>query len=243
MIPSSAADSRPSGVDARVGFTMVELLVAIALGLIILGMVGYCFHHTQRAANRALAMLEAHHKARVVMGLIKRDLEAMHPGCAMDISANSIEFMTCVPRLNRDGESDTPSPKVLYDGEEYVYDLMWVRYTFNNATNELCRGLVEPTSASPTAPSASATQGVAGYTIIEGISGEFEAKNGAGAVVSGDNLLGVGLDGNGPSSGAVADLPHQITIKNLRIHGTDTGGFGTTVGVTFEQTITLPRAQ
>ena len=235
----------------RRGFTMVELLVAIALGLIIMGMVGYCFHHTQRAANRALAMLEAHHKARVAIDLIKRDLEAMHPCCGMSLAdldtdgtSDQLTFMTSVRRTDVDGEEDTEISSWPYDGEDYSYDLMWVTYTFRKIDNDtgdqsftcaLLKGVSEPDSLSPPAPSASAAGAVLGHTILEGVSGEFDRLPVSEGTIN--SLHGIALDG----STSPSDRPHKITIQNVRVMGTDTGGFGTTVGVTFEQTIYLPR--
>ncbi len=76
------------------GFTLVEILVAMALGLIIMGVVTYGFHNTSRASTRALSVVEAGEKARVVIGMLERDLSALHPLGAVTATDNSITFLT-----------------------------------------------------------------------------------------------------------------------------------------------------
>ncbi len=130
-IPHSRNSRRPQS-----GFTMAELLVAIFLGLIILGIVAYCFSNTQRAANRAMALLSTHNKARIAMEMIKRDLEAMHPGCAINIpdaTGKEVTFMTAVATpLNADGDAGTSlSGWPYHGGEDLSYNLAWVKYSFN----------------------------------------------------------------------------------------------------------------
>lgn len=67
--------SRTHGPAAR-GFTLVELLVAVALGVIVLSIVAVVFGQTTTVFNDATARIEALQNGRVALDLIQQDLEA-----------------------------------------------------------------------------------------------------------------------------------------------------------------------
>ncbi len=64
----------------RCGFTLMELLIAMALGLIIMGMTAYAFNNTSRAASRSLSMLDLSTKARSALEMMRQDFNSRQPG-------------------------------------------------------------------------------------------------------------------------------------------------------------------
>lgn len=131
------------------GFTLTELLVSMALGLIILGIVGYAFHNTSRASRRAIEVIEGDLKARAVLDILQRDFGSVHPSAAMQIGANDVTM--CVA-------TETPTTGSV---DEY----RWVKWSWSGSTGDMKLELA--TVDSPPA----ATLGSVGTaeTVIEGL--------------------------------------------------------------------------
>ena len=71
------------------GFTLIELMIAIALSLIIMGVVAYGFSTTSRATSRGLELNRMHEQAAVVHDMIRRDLDSRVPGTGFTLLQNS----------------------------------------------------------------------------------------------------------------------------------------------------------
>lgn len=86
---------------ARGAFTLVEMLVAVALGVIILAVVVTAFTQGSEVTTVAHAQTEAMHNARVAMNLLEQDLESAYlepDGYRFDGNASGgqmvLEFLT-----------------------------------------------------------------------------------------------------------------------------------------------------
>ncbi len=116
----------------RNGFTLMEMVIAIALGLILLYVVYTALNNAGKATVNTLAQVKLHNRARAVISRMMRDLESIHPaprfsdtgvGIDIDGSSGTIIFHSCLPRpdvdYDRNGSADT------------VHDLVWIKYSVN----------------------------------------------------------------------------------------------------------------
>ncbi len=125
--------SPTSGV--RSGFSLVELMIAITMGLIIMGVLTFSVTTSGSASSRAIASNQVHMRARNLIDVLRRDLEAMVPTAAFrigDFGADAggtndytpeLVFLAAADRLDRDYDA-VPDE----DGVDYDHDLVWVRY-------------------------------------------------------------------------------------------------------------------
>lgn len=127
------------------GFTLAELLVATALGMIVLMMVGYALHNTSNASARATTVINATTKARAVLDMIERDLRAMAPTGAMAWNSTSISFLAAHPDL------------VKSDGTAMDHELNWVRYELVGTDLKYGINYTAPTGDSAAGPPAVTT--------------------------------------------------------------------------------------
>lgn len=121
----------------RNGFTLIELLVAMALGLIILGVVGYAFHNTSRVSSRAMALIEADLKANTLLEMIARDLANAQPMAEMVIAPDG----KAVILLTANGEYEPTAT-------DATSEFKWVMWDWSTA-GTLKYGEVDPRSTSP----------------------------------------------------------------------------------------------
>ncbi|MBN2711426.1 MAG: prepilin-type N-terminal cleavage/methylation domain-containing protein [Planctomycetes bacterium] len=102
--------------ENRKGFTLAELLVAMALGLIVLSMVGYAFHNTTKASSRALSLILSDSEAKSVMDLIQEDLENLDPIANYSLDGSKMTFLAA--------SSDSST------------GLMWISWVYDNSVTE-----------------------------------------------------------------------------------------------------------
>ncbi|MFH0909919.1 MAG: prepilin-type N-terminal cleavage/methylation domain-containing protein [Planctomycetota bacterium] len=123
-------------------FTLVELMVALALGLIIIGMVTYTLTGAAKAITITNANVGLHDRARGIMMRMTQELESVHPGGAITFTSappRSLRFLTTAPTLDMN-----------YDGaSELSHDLMWVEYSWDETNRRLLRAYEYNASVSP----------------------------------------------------------------------------------------------
>jgi prepilin-type N-terminal cleavage/methylation domain-containing protein len=134
------------------GFTLIELMVAISLGLVVMGMVGYAFHSTSNASSKALAVVNAQQKAMMVLRIFETHFSSSIPAEDIVIGKlkeeggfneaagennldTSVLFLATVSNLDNDGDGkfkETPytDAEDLYKNER-THDLAWIRYVFD----------------------------------------------------------------------------------------------------------------
>lgn len=118
--------------------TLVELLVATALGMIIIGMTWSAFARAKSAAARATARVVLHQSAAVLHEAFARDLGHLAPALALFANSSSttsgstkteqieIVFMRSVAPLDKQAMQGT------YD--HYMEDHHWVRWLFTRTS-------------------------------------------------------------------------------------------------------------
>jgi len=251
MSKTLTASSMPLSAARRRGFTMAELLIAMALGLIILGVVTYTFHRCSRGQARALAVMDLHQRANVLMRILETDLSSLHPCGGMYFSGpnanpQTITFLTCQGKLNYDGDVSTSIfPGV--PGQETPLDIAWVRYYWtNDEPNPLKRKLYRRLDAyineghPPKKPSSSGSEGenaitvgdVTACEIMRGVSlFQLSLKNDSNVKYNAaTQVTGLPVSSNSDIRPARADITFRL------VHGTE----GSTMGITFTKTVVLP---
>lgn len=132
------------------GFSLVELLVAMGLGIVVAGFAAYAFHNASKGSARAVAVVEANTQIQAVLNLLRSDLQNMHP-CAyssfnVTTSATTLQFLTSLPRLdtNYDGSVGTGDTNP-------SHDLCWVQWsiTVNASGANITRGIQAANSSYP----------------------------------------------------------------------------------------------
>jgi|GEM_PF-5683750 len=130
----------------RRAFSLVELLIATALGLIILALVGYSLAACSRAMSETQAHVEIHDRGRAIEQSLIRDFENMHPGVYVWYHQDSpppapppprprlVYFLTTLSSLDTDYDGTQNSP-----GDE-PEDLAAVRYEWTD-DNRLIRSV------------------------------------------------------------------------------------------------------
>jgi prepilin-type N-terminal cleavage/methylation domain-containing protein len=79
------------------GFTLMELVVAMALGLILLYVVYVSLDSASRATNQTLSQVNLHTRGRAIMELLQRDLETMVADLGVASSSDELIFV-CAAR-------------------------------------------------------------------------------------------------------------------------------------------------
>jgi prepilin-type N-terminal cleavage/methylation domain-containing protein len=118
------------------GFTLMELVVAMALGLILLYVVYVSLDSASRATNQTLSQVNVHTRGRAIMELLQKDIETLVPpgsrGAPFTLtphrgsSDTTIEFVRAAAEAT-DADGDPRS--------EFVR----VRYTLDTGTSDLKR--------------------------------------------------------------------------------------------------------
>ena len=82
----------------RKGFSLIEVLVATALLVMVVGMIGFVFRQSSMSWDSGVRRAEGISQVRAVMGAIERDLrlavDAREFGLKNNFTANSLEFVT-----------------------------------------------------------------------------------------------------------------------------------------------------
>lgn len=236
----------------RSGFTIIELLVSIALGMIIMMVVATCFSQSSDASRRALALLQAHHKARAAISLLHRDLWSMCPYSAFYCDSDELIFMRTVQRTNLDGDTSTEASG-LPDGDEYSCDLVWVKYKWipvkwnsgtkaweecseaASTTGILQRAIIEPTATTLASPpnKSSTAAGTLHKTFDDITNCEFAAYDSSGGVIS-SACSGLEPDGSTTTTTRPAMVKMKMKIKGALLKE------GRTVDFQFAQVFRLP---
>jgi prepilin-type N-terminal cleavage/methylation domain-containing protein len=210
------------------GFTLVELMVSMTLGLIILGIIGYAFNNASIASSRGMRSLDKNQRARILMARLERDITASHPCFPINITVSGVECVTSAARLDANYDGD-----VVDAGENT--DLRWVKYALNNAgtgtTAEDDWLDIFPPSTYPNPPTAAAYG--TGVKFIEGVKAfKIEAyKDGAKLGSLPATIAAVGTNGASPRS----------TVDSLKITFNLVDEYGDN-GTTFEHMIPIPGA-
>ena len=80
------------------GFTMVELMIALALSMIIMAVVSYGFMVTSRATSRGLETNRLHEQAAAIHEQLRSDLHNRVPGTQFLVDSGMLEFTIALPR-------------------------------------------------------------------------------------------------------------------------------------------------
>lgn len=128
------------------GLTLVELLIATALGMIIIGMTWGAFARAKSAAARATARVVLHQSAAVLHEAFARDLGNLAPALALFANSTSatagstkterveLVFMRSIAPLDKQAMQGT------YD--RYMEDHHWVRWLFTRTSTQNGAGWV-----------------------------------------------------------------------------------------------------
>lgn len=120
------------------GLTLVELMIATALGMAIIGMTWAAFARAKSAAARATARVALHQSAAVLQEAFARDLGNLAPALALFVNSSSatagttrtekieIVFMRSIAPLHKQAMQGT------YD--HYMEDHHWVRWLFTRTS-------------------------------------------------------------------------------------------------------------
>ncbi len=121
----------------RSGFSLIELMIATALGMLVVMIVGFAFNNSARATRRAMAAVDFSVQAQALLTVLEDDLSAMTltGGFNSVTNANSITFSKCSSLYSETSgyvttDSDlTPT----YD------DVYWVRWDWSSVEGPLYR--------------------------------------------------------------------------------------------------------
>ncbi len=116
----------------RSGFSLIEVLVATALLVIIVGMVGFVFRQSSMSWNSGIHSAEGSMMVRSVIGALERDLrsavDAREFGLNQTFSGSDLEFIALVPPEQNKGDSEKEERaimKVRYSGGTRVERKAW----------------------------------------------------------------------------------------------------------------------
>ena len=74
------------------GFTLAELMVAVSISLVVGAIAAYAFMRAADVNDVVLSRTRLDLRAQLVMDMMRRDLSAVHPGCLIEVQADSITF-------------------------------------------------------------------------------------------------------------------------------------------------------
>lgn len=112
-------------------FSLMELIVALGLGLILLMVIGSTLSDAAKAVNQTTAQVSLHTRGRAIMAALLDDLESLHPDGEIDVNTDSITLPVCARSLDID-----------YDGSpDLANDLVWVTYSLQNVPTTTDKGL------------------------------------------------------------------------------------------------------
>jgi prepilin-type N-terminal cleavage/methylation domain-containing protein len=115
------------------GFSLMELVIAVALGLILMGMVAYSLSNTSRAVNTVTSTMNMNSKAMTVMQTINREFEAMYPmSQPVASSATTTEFR--ILRILTNTKRNPTDPT-----DDLDFEMTWVRYKYDATNDEILR--------------------------------------------------------------------------------------------------------
>lgn len=121
------------------GFTLVEILVAVTLSMLMVGVAWNLFSQTQRVARRAQARLQLHAAAKSVFETLRRELLAMQHHCAFWLQTRSspadqagVELVFMTAAMDEGGYQMKDSW-----ANVSVADLVWTRWRWDASTRRL----------------------------------------------------------------------------------------------------------
>jgi type II secretory pathway pseudopilin PulG len=117
-------------------FSLVELMIASALGLILMGMIMYTLNTTSRAVNNVTAQTALHNRARSILNKVLKDFECITPynNKYYEYTNNDPSFeYTLLTTVNEKYDNSTP-----------MSDYRWVKYTYNSSLKTLRRAELGP---------------------------------------------------------------------------------------------------
>lgn len=122
------------------GMTLIETLVASALGTVLIALTWSAFLHAKQVTTRAMSRVELHQTAAVIQDTFERDVSTLAPALAMfarstpttsgTTSSEQIElvFMRSTAPLDKQSSQST------YD--RYLADHHWVRWLFTRTMTQ-----------------------------------------------------------------------------------------------------------
>ncbi|MHC4883976.1 MAG: PilW family protein [Planctomycetota bacterium] len=133
-------------------FSLIELMVAVALGMMLLGMVTYTLNNASKAASKATIEANFNNRARAINKRFTREIESLIVGANNDLyttlgtARTYCAFMTGAPTLTVPGTSS-----------RLEHDLYWVRYEWDSTSKTLYRyydpvDINDATSPAPSPP-------------------------------------------------------------------------------------------
>ncbi len=120
----------------RSGFTLIEIMISLAIFLTLMGMIGNVFFRTSRITNQSLAMLELFQKAESINKHLEYDFLSLQQTCALhyDETNRALTFMAAKPHdPAQDGDFFTQE-------KWHGNDLEWIRWRWNPTTGVVDRG-------------------------------------------------------------------------------------------------------
>lgn len=116
------------------GFSLMELIVALALGLILLYVVGTTLSNASRATNQTMAQMNLHTSAQAIIKRLKMDVESIHPSGIPKVEYSSpirtLWLPVCLPNLDPDS-----------DGTDLPNELAWISYEYDETDKILKRSI------------------------------------------------------------------------------------------------------
>ena len=120
----------------RQAFTLIEILITLAIFLTLMGMIGNVFFRSSRVTEQSLAVLELYQKAEGINKFLEQDFGSLQQTCALHIDEvnNSLTFMRSALRQpEQDGDFFTMER---WRG----HDLEWVRWQWDSQAGMVSRG-------------------------------------------------------------------------------------------------------
>ena len=117
-------------------FTLIEILITLAIFLTLMGMIGNVFFRSSRVTDQSLAVLELYQKAEGINKFLEEDFGSLQPTCAIHIDEEdaTVTFMRSALRQpEQDGDFFTMEH---WRG----HDLEWVRWQWDYQRGSVSRG-------------------------------------------------------------------------------------------------------
>ena len=125
-------------MNIRSGFTLVEILVAMAIGLMVVGILTNVFMNLSAGSRTVLEMLELHARSDAMTRLLESDIKDLQQTAAIHLQADDTHSFTFMRAVTNQDESVTHRGNTLTGANPFVAvssrktGLIWVRWEWGD---------------------------------------------------------------------------------------------------------------